>query len=303
MTSLHERLCNWVQVHHLYQSTRNGILDAYLRHHIAHCPHCQSEITSLEALGLSISDTDFDIGATPSDASWAQLSAGLPPRTAGVVDTDQIPHQGTRKLTPRTIAIGAVACASVAFAAVYMQINKTIVISDVREATQKPALERMAPVNSPSMSAPTTDALASTREQARAVAITDVASSDPFSKRSETPKLSVSLPPAIVTSTNGRQNPPAKKPLIVASDSPDNVEILRTESGVAEPGPETADIQTGASARFAMRASSGIAQSDMPVGATIAPQGADLTASSKTYAPSPAMELTESQNRLRSLLQ
>lgn len=303
MTSLHERLCNWVQVHHLYQPTRNGILDAYLRHHIAHCRHCQSEITSIEALGLSISDTDFDIGATPSDASWAQLSAVLPPRTAGAVDTDQIAHQVTRKLTPGTIAIGAFACVSVAFAAVYLQINKTIVSSDMREATQKPALERMAPVNSPSMTAATTDALASTREQARAVATTDAGSSDPFSKQAETPKLSVSLPPTIVTSTNGRQNPPAKKPLIVASISPDNLENVRPESGVAEPGPETADIQTGASARFAVRASAGIAQSDMSVGATIAPQGADLRAPSNSYAPSPAMELTESQNRLRGLLQ
>ena len=63
MTSLHERLCTWVQVHHLYKPTRNGILDAYLKHHVANCLHCQQEIDAIESLGASVGALDFDIAS------------------------------------------------------------------------------------------------------------------------------------------------------------------------------------------------------------------------------------------------
>ena len=126
MTSLHERLCNWVQVHHLYQPTRNGLLDAYLRHHVAHCHHCQVEIQSIEMLGSSIADLDFDVSSTPNDATWARLSAALPPRDADTFDAEPAPVAMRTNLVPRAIAITAIACTAVAFAALFIRGNRPL---------------------------------------------------------------------------------------------------------------------------------------------------------------------------------
>ena len=303
MTSLHERLCNWVQVHHLYQPTRNDLLDAYLRHHVAHCHHCQVEIQSIETLGSSIADLDFDVSSTPNDATWARLSAALPPRDADTFDTEPAPVVVRTNLVPRAIAITAIACTGIAFAAIFLRGNRSVTPSGVQDVASKSMPAQTIPGDKPSPAIAPDSALAATREQAKSVAMLDGDVSDPFSKREPVSEDSAALPPTIVKS-RGHNLSPGKKPLIVATSAIENNAMGRAASAAIDASNGGPDVQPQAAPRFAMRTSAAIAQSDQQFGAeNTSSGGGGFAATPAAYTPSAAMELTESQNRLRSLLQ
>lgn len=303
MTSLHERLCNWVQVHHLYQPKRNGLLDAYLRHHVAHCHHCQVEIQSIEMLGSSIADLNFDLASTPTDVTWARLSAALPPRDSDMFDTEPAPVAMRTNLVPRAIAITAIACTAVAFAAIFIRGNRSVTPTGVQDVANKSMPAQTIPADKPTPTLSPDAALAATREQAKSVAMLDGDASDPFSKREPVSEDSAALPPTIVKSPVHSQIP-GKKPLVIATSTVDNNAMGRAASVSIEPSNGGQDVQLQAAPRFAMRASAAIPQSDQQFGAeNTSSGGGGFAATPAAYTPSAAMELTESQNRLRSLLQ
>ncbi len=303
MTSLHERLCNWVQVHHLYQPTRNGLLDAYLRHHVAHCHHCQVEIQSIETRGSSIADLNFDVSSTPNDATWARLSAALPPRDTDTCDTEPAPVVVRTNLVPRAIAITAIACTGVAFAAIFLRGNRSVTPSGVQSFASKSMPAQTIPADKPSQEITPDTALAATREQAKSVARLDGDASDPFSKREPVSEDSAALPPTIVNSREHNLSP-GKKPLIVASSAIENNAMGRAASVSLDASNGGSDVQLQAAPQLALRSSAAIPQSDQEFGAeNTSSGGGGFAATPATYMPSAAMELTESQNRLRSLLQ
>jgi len=303
MTPLHERLCNWVQVHHLYQPTRNGLLDAYLRHHVAHCHHCQVEIQSIEMLGSSIADLDFDIASTPSDATWARLSAALPPRDTDTLDAEPSPVVVRANLVPRAIAITAIACTGVAFAAIYIRGNRTVTPAVSQDVANRTMPAQTIPAGKPTSTLSPDAALAATREQAKSVAMVDVDASDPFSKQERVSEESTALPPTIDKSPVHNLSP-GRKPLVVATANADINQTGRTISNPIDASLDTPSLQPQAAPRFALRTSAPIAQNDQQLDASnTSSGGGGFAATPAAYTPSPAMELTESQNRLRSLLQ
>jgi hypothetical protein len=299
MTSLHERLCTWVQVHHLYQPTRNGLLDAYLKHHVAHCLHCQQEIDSIETLGVSVGALDFDVASNPNDASWARLSAALPPRETDTSVSDNGIASKRRPLALRNVAYAAMAVAGVAFAAVYLRTSDTntpvvtpqaIVSTSPKEDSQVPAATQET-------------ALALTREQAKQVAIIETTPSDPFTKAIKPDVKEVEPPPVSLRQPATNRPSAGKKPLIVASSVSAEPVVMTPDVIVTDVPPVESQPRFQAAPVMAMRASAAAVQSDQQVGTANTSHGGGFGTTPASYMPSAAMELTESQNRLRSLLQ
>ena len=300
MTSLHERLCTWVQVHHLYQPTRNGLLDAYLKHHVAHCLHCQQEINSIETLGVSVASLDFELPSNPSDASWARLSAALPPRDteSSVIDNDIASTR--RPMVLRNAAFATMAVAGVVFAAVYLRT------SDTKSSVVTPqAIVSTSPKEDSQGSTSTEDtALAITREQAKQVAIMESTPSDPFTKAVKPDVNEVQAHPVTLRRTVTNRPSGGKKPLIVASGVSVEQEPMTPDVIATDVPPVESQPRFQAAPTMAMRSSAAVVQSDQQVGgASSASQGGGFATTPASYMPSAAMELTESQNRLRSLLQ
>ena len=296
MTSLHERLCTWVQVKHLYQPSRNGLLDAYLQHHVAHCDNCKHEIEAIQFLGTAVAELDFTVSASPDDASWARLSASLPQRefNPAVDDIALFPKQ--RPVYLRNFAYGAIACAfaGVAFGAIYFKTSR----GDAPVGTPKVAVNASANVNVKAPAEKEDTALAFTREQAQQVATVDNTTSDPFAKSVAESDTSADLPAAVVNKPVSDKRTGGRKPLIVASAPPQASQLDGHHPETAlEMTPQIVADQLPAAPRMAMRSSAAPLQS---VATMDAPQQGATPAS---YMPSPAMELTETQNRLRSLLQ
>ncbi len=296
MTSLHERLCTWVQVKHLYQPSRNGLLDAYLQHHVAHCDNCKHEIEAIQVLGTAVAELDFTVSASPDDASWARLSASLPQRefNPAVDDIALFPKQ--RPVYLRNFAYGAIACAfaGVAFGAIYFKTSR----GDAPVGTPKVAVNASANVNVKAPAEKEDTALAFTREQAQQVATVDNTTSDPFAKSVAESDTSADLPAAVVNKPVSDKRTGGRKPLIVASAPPQASQLdVRPPETALEMAPQIAADQLPAASRMATRSSAAPLQS---VATMDAPQQGATPAS---YMPSPAMELTETQNRLRSLLQ
>jgi len=302
MTSLHERLCHWVQKHHLYQPTRNGLLDAYLRHHVAHCHYCQDEIRSIEALGLSIADLNFDVASEPPDVTWARLSASLSPRVADTIGTVAAPVVVRQNLVPKTIAITAIACTGVAFAAIFIRGNRsenpTVSPAVAITATAPPTLSAVKP---PAEIAPDA-ALAATRRQAMSVAPIDGDESDPFSKPERAANSSATLPTTMAKSPSQNLRP-GKKQLVIATSVVDRHSVGTMDNVSKDAALVRSDLHPQAALQPSMRASATISQSDQAFGSANASAGGGFAATPVDYMPSAAMELTESQNRLRSLLQ
>ncbi|MFM7186823.1 MAG: hypothetical protein ACKO14_03310 [Armatimonadota bacterium] len=303
MTSLHERLCNWVQIHHLYQPTRNGLLDAYLRHHVAHCRYCQEEIQSIEALGVSIADLNFDVASEPSDVTWARLSAALPPRVADTIDTEATPVVVRQNLVPKSVAITAIACTGVAFAAIFVRghrtENPTVSPAVAITAMPPPTLSAAKP---PAEIAPDA-ALAATRRQAMSIATIDGDESDPFSKPERAAISSATLPTTMVKSPNQNLRP-GKKQLVIATSDVDRYSVGATENASMDAALDRSNLKPQGAPQLSMRASAMTSQSDQAFGsANASAGGGGFAATPVGYVPSAAMELTESQNRLRSLLQ
>jgi|GEM_PF-1051961 hypothetical protein len=296
MTSLHERLCTWVQVKHLYQPTRNGLLDVYLQHHVAHCANCKHEIEAIQFLGTAVAELDFSVPSSPDDASWARLSASLPPREFHPAADDIAVTSIRRPVHLRKIAYGAIACAfaGVAFGAVYFKTSR----GEAPVGTPQVAVNASANVNvkSPAMKEDT--ALAFTREQAQQVATVDNTTSDPFAKSVPESDAPAALPPSVVNKPVSDKRTGGLKPLIVASAPPQasQLDVHHSETSL-EMAPQIAADQLPAAPRMAMRSSAAPLQSVTPMDAS--QQGTTQA----SYMPSPAMELTETQNRLRSLLQ
>ena len=296
MTSLHERLCTWVQVKHLYQPSRNGLLDAYLQHHVAHCDNCKHEIEAIQVLGTAVAELDFTVSASPDDASWARLSASLPQRefNPAVDDIALFPKQ--RPVYLRNFAYGAIACAfaGVAFGAIYFKTSR----GDAPVGTPKVAVNASANVNVKAPAEKEDTALAFTREQAQQVATVDNTTSDPFAKSVAESDTSADLPAAVVNKPVSDKRTGGRNPLIVASAPPQASQLdVRPPETALEMAPQIAADQLPAASRMATRSSAAPLQS---VATMDAPQQGATPAS---YMPSPAMELTETQNRLRSLLQ
>ena len=190
MTSLHERLCTWVQVKHLYQPTRNSLLDAYLQHHVAHCDNCKHEIEAIQLLGTAVAELDFTVAASPDDASWARLSASLPQREFHPAADDSAVAPTRRPVYLRNFAYGAIACAfaGVAFGAIYFQKSR----GEAPVGTPKIAVNASPNVNVKAPAEKEDTALAFTREQAQQAATVDNPPTAPFSQSvsaSETPTL------------------------------------------------------------------------------------------------------------------
>ncbi len=299
MTSLHERLCTWVQVHHLYQPTRNGLLDAYLKHHVAHCLHCQQEINSIETLGVSVASLDFDVASNPSDASWARLSASLPPRDSesSVIGNDKAAKP--RPLVLRNTAFATMAVAGVVFAAVYLRT------SDTKSTVVTPqAIVSTSPKEDSQGSTSTEDtALAHTREQAKQVAIIETTPSDPFTKAVKPDVNEVQAPPVTLRQPVTNRPSGGKKPLIVASGVSVEQEPMTPDVIATDVPPVESQPRLQAAPTMAMRSSGAAVQSDQQFGTANTSHGGGFGATPASYMPSAAMELTESQNRLRSLLQ
>ena len=298
MTSLHERLCTWVQVKHLYQPTRNGLLNAYLQHHVAHCANCKHEIEAIQFLGTAVAELDFTVPSSPDDASWGRLSASLPPREFHpAVDEFSL----TAKRQPvylRKFAYGAIACAfaGVAFGAIYFQTSR----GEAPVGTPQVAVIASANVNVKAPAEKEDTALAFTREQAQQVATVDNTTSDPFAKSVAEPDAPAALPPAVVNKPVSDKRTGGLKPLIVASAPPQasQLDVHPPETAsTLEMAPQIAADQLPAAPRMAMRSSAAPLQSVAPMDAS--QQGTTQA----SYMPSPAMELTETQNRLRGLLQ
>ena len=296
MTSLHERLCTWVQVKHLYQPTRNGLLDAYLQHHVAHCDNCKHEIGAIQVLGTAVAELDFTVAASPDDASWARLSASLPQREFHPAADDSAVAPIRRPVYLRNFGYGAIACAfaGVAFGAVYFKTSR----SEAPVGTPKVAVNASANVNVKPPAEKEDTALAFTREQAQQVATVDNTTSDPFAKSVAESDTPADLPPAVVNKPVSDKRTGGRKPLIVASAPPQASQLdVHPAETALEMAPQIAADQLPAAPRMAMRSSAAPLQS---VATMDAPQQGATPAS---YMPSPAMELTETQNRLRSLLQ
>lgn len=294
MTSLHERLCTWVQVHHLYQPARKSFLDVYLKHHLAHCRYCQQEIEAIDDLGASIGALDFDIASTPTDATWARLSATLPPRELSPCGTESESFTPRRPMYVRNIAFAALACAGVVFGTMYFRVSRypAPVQKDEVAAAEIVPQPQLSPANT------SDSALASTREQAAKIAIIDDNPSDPFAKAGEPETKAVLLPPTLVRRPIPNRQSGGKKPLIVASTAAKEVDVNVT---AVTPIPSANQLQTPP--LTAMRASNEVVQNDQLLGVANASRQSDTGTAAATYMPSAAMELTESQNRLRSLLQ
>ena len=296
MTSLHERLCTWVQVKHLYQPTRNGLLDAYLQHHVAHCANCKHEIDAIQLLGTAVAELDFTVSSSPDDASWARLSASLPPREfLPAVDEFSL----TAKRQPvylRKFAYGAIAFAfaGVAFSAIYFQTSR----GEAPVGSPQVAVNASANVNVKAPAEKEDTALAFTREQAQQVATVENTTSDPFAKSVAESDAPAALPPAVVNKPVSDKRTGGRKPLIVASAPPQasQLDVHHSETSL-EMAPQIAADQLPAAPRMAMRSSAAPLQSVTPLDAS--QQGTTQA----SYMPSPAMELTETQNRLRGLLQ
>lgn len=294
MTSLHERLCTWVQVHHLYQPTRNGLLDAYLKHHVAHCLHCKQEIESIETLGESVASLDFELPSNPSDASWARLSAALPPRDTDTPAIDYDIASTRRPLVLRNVAFATMALAGVVFAGVYLRASDT-----TSSVVTPQAIVSASPKEDSQGSTSTEDtALAHTREQAKQVAIMESTPSDPFTKAVKPDFNEVQAPPVTLRQPVTNRPSGGKKPLIVASGVSVEQEPITPDVAHVEPQPRFQAAPT-----MAMRSSAAAVHSDQQVGTATMSQGGGFGATPASYMPSAAMELTESQNRLRSLLQ
>lgn len=296
MTSLHERLCTWVQVKHLYQPTRNGLLDAYLQHHVAHCDNCKHEIEAIQFLGTAVAELDFTVAASPDDASWARLSASLPQREFHPAADDRAVATTRRPVYLRNIAYGAIACAfaGVAFGAIYFQTSR----GETPVGTPKVAVTASPNVNVKAPAEKEDTALAFTREQAQQVATVDNTTSDPFAKSVAESDTPADLPPAVVNKPVSDKRTGGRKPLIVASAPPQASQLdVHPPETALEMAPQIVADQLPAAPRMAMRSSAAPLQS---VATMDAPQQGATPAS---YMPSPAMELTETQNRLRSLLQ
>ena len=296
MTSLHERLCTWVQVKHLYQPTRNGLLDAYLQHHVAHCDNCKHEIEAIQFLGTAVAELDFTVAASPVDASWARLSASLPQREFQPPADDSAVNPTPRPVYLRNFAYGAIACAfaGVAFGAVYFKTSR----SEAPVGTPKVAVTASPNVNVKAPAEKEDTALAFTREQAQQVATVDNTTSDPFAKSVAESDTPADLPPAVVNKPVSDKRTGGRKPLIVASAPPQASQLdVHPPETALEMAPQIVADQLPAAPRMAMRSSAAPLQS---VATMDAPQQGATPAS---YMPSPAMELTETQNRLRSLLQ
>jgi hypothetical protein len=296
MTSIHERLCTWVQVKHLYQPTRNGLLDAYLRHHVAHCANCKHEIDAIQFLGTAVAELDFTVATSPDDASWARLSASLPQREIHPV-ADDLGFASTRRpVYLRNVGFGAIACAfaGVAFGAIYFQISR----AEAPVSTPQVAVNASPNVNVKAPAEKEDTALAFTREQAKQVVNLENTSSDPFTKSAAESDTPVSLPPAVVNRHLSDKHTGVRKPLIVASAPPQASQLdVHHPDYALEMSPQMAADELPAAPRMAMRSSAAPLQSVAPMDA---PQQGATPAS---YMPSAAMELTETQNRLRSLLQ
>ena len=296
MTSLHERLCTWVQVKHLYQPTRNGLLDAYLQHHVAHCDNCKHEIEAIQFLGTAVAELDFTVPASPDDASWARLSASLPQREFHPAADDSAVTPIRRPVYLRNFGYGAIACAfaGVAFGAIYFKTSP----GETPVGTPKVAVDASANVNVKPPAEKEDTALAFTREQAQQVATVDNTTSDPFAKSVAESDTPADLPPAVVNKPVSDKRTGGRKPLIVASAPPQASQLdVHPAETALEMAPQIAADQLPAAPRMAMRSSAAPLQS---VATVDAPQQGATPAS---YMPSPAMELTETQNRLRSLLQ
>lgn len=296
MTSLHERLCTWVQVKHLYQPTRNGLLDAYLQHHVAHCDNCKHEIEAIQFLGTAVAELDFTVAASPDDASWARLSASLPQREFHPAADDSAVAPTRRPMYLRNFAYGAIACAfaGVVFGAVYFKTSR----GEAPVGTPKVAVNASANVNVKAPAEKEDTALAFTREQAQQVATVDNTTSDPFAKSVAESDTPADLPPAVVNKPVSDKRTGGRKPLIVASAPPQASQLdVHPPETALEMAPQIVADQLPAAPRMAMRSSAAPLQS---VATMDAPQQGATPAS---YMPSPAMELTETQNRLRSLLQ
>ena len=296
MTSLHERLCTWVQVKHLYQPTRNGLLDAYLQHHVAHCDNCKHEIEAIQFLGTAVAELDFTVPASPDDASWARLSASLPQREFHPAAEDSAVAPTRRPVYLRNFGYGAIACAfaGVAFGAIYFKTSR----GEAPAGTPKVAVNASANVNVKAPAEKEDTALAFTREQAQQVATVDNTTSDPFAKSVAESDTPADLPPAVVNKPVSDKRTGGRKPLIVASAPPQASQLdVHPPETALEMAPQIVADQLPAAPRMAMRSSAaplqGVATMDAPQ------QGATPA----SYMPSPAMELTETQNRLRSLLQ
>ena len=296
MTSLHERLCTWVQVKHLYQPTRNGLLDAYLQHHVAHCDNCKHEIEAIQLLGTAVAELDFTVPASPDDASWARLSASLPQREFHPAAEDSAVAPTRRPVYLRNFGYGAIACAfaGVAFGAIYFKTSR----GEAPTGTPQVAVNASANVNVKAPAEEEDTALAFTREQAQQFATVDNTTSDPFAKSVAESDTPADLPPAVVNKPVSDKRTGGRKPLIVASAPPQASQLdVHPPETALEMAPQIVADQLPAAPRMAMRSSAAPLQS---VATMDAPQQGATPAS---YMPSPAMELTETQNRLRSLLQ
>lgn len=298
MTSLHERLCTWVQVKHLYQPTRNGLLNAYLQHHVAHCANCKHEIEAIQFLGTAVAELDFSVPSSPDDASWARLSASLPQREFHPAADDIAVTSIRRPVHLRKFAYGAIACAfaGVAFGAVYFKTSR----GEAPVSSPQVAVNASANVNVKAPAEKEDTALAFTREQAQQVAAVENTTSDPFVKSVAESDAPAALPPAVVNKPVSDKRTGGRKPLIVASAPPQasQLDVHPPEAAFTlEMSPQIAADQLPAAPRMAMRSSAAPLQSVTPLDAS--QQGTTQA----SYMPSPAMELTETQNRLRSLLQ
>lgn len=303
MTSLTERLCTWVQIQHLYRPNRDGLLKTYVRRHVALCRHCQAEIQSIETLGLSIAELDFDVANTPTDETWARLASTLPPRDADTFDAHPAPVVVHTNLVRRAIAISAIACTGIAFAAIFIRGNRPVTLAASQDVANRTMPAQTIPADKPIPTLSPDPALAATREQAKSVAMVDVDASDPFSKRERVSEDTTALPPTIVKSP-AQNLSHGKKPLVIATANADINQTGRAISNPIDASIDAQSMQTQAAPRFAMRSSAALAHSDQQVdAANTSSGGGGFAATPAAYMPSAAMELTESQNRLRSLLQ
>lgn len=299
MKTLHEKLCTWVQVRHLYQSKRNGLLDAYISHHIARCRFCQSEIESIGVIGTSIGQMDFDLSFSPDDTSWARLSANLPSRTSDELPAHELNASRRRSSIVRIAGLSAVAFAVVGFAAVYQRLNPKLDVVTGPKVILQPRQQGASPMTETANA----DALEFTRKQATAVVSIDDTRSDPFSKGDVVETDSHAALPEI-SSSNKIDQPDQRnrKPLIVASNHLMNIASDTSSTDLAESLPMPSAAQPMMAPKMVMRSNALNVQSDSLADSNIASQRAS-DAVPVSYSPSAAMELTESQNRLRGLLQ
>ena len=251
MTSLHERLCTWVQVKHLYQPTRNGLLDAYLQHHVAHCDNCKHEIEAIQFLGTAVAELDFTVAASPDDASWARLSASLPQRESNPLVDDSAVAPTRRPVYLRNFGYGAIACAfaGVAFGAVYFKTSR----GEAPVGTPKVAVNASANVNVKPPAEKEDTALAFTREQAQQVATVDNTTSDPFAKSVAESDTPADLPPAVVNKPVSDKRTGGRKPLIVASAPPQASQLdVHPPETALEMAPQKVADQLPTAPRMAM---------------------------------------------------